>query len=130
MGFMMYDGVNEFEFDDRVLAHLKFAIGIKLRRQESFFLNWTNEPDQGSGRVSIWISPTIPVMFRFSGSRPPMLNQQWVQLLVDLASTPRGMTVVREDQVEGLLEQGRTVGFGQAFAQQASPPEPGTQGAR
>lgn len=106
MGYLLYDGANEFEFEDRTLAHMKSAIGMKLRRQESFFLNWTNDPDQGSGRLSLWMSPTIPLIFRFSGSRPPTLNQKWVQVLLELANTPRGMTAIREDQVDGLIEQG------------------------
>lgn len=117
MGYMVYNGVSEFEFDDRALAHLKSAIGIKLRRQESFFLNWTNDPDQGSGRITLWMSPTIPLVFRFSGSRPPTLNQKWVQLLLELANTPRGMTMVREDQVDGLIEQGFHPGVGQFMSQ-------------
>lgn len=100
MGFLYYNGVTEFEFDDRVLAHLKAAIGTKLRRQESFFVNWTNPAEQGSGRVTIWMSPAIPVFFRFAGNTPPSLNAKWVHVLVETANTPRGMTVMREDQVD------------------------------
>jgi hypothetical protein len=39
MGFLTYGGVQEYEFDDRTLAHLKVAITIKLRRQESFLMS-------------------------------------------------------------------------------------------
>ncbi|SJN10846.1 hypothetical protein FM113_10320 [Leucobacter sp. 7(1)] len=100
MGFLYYNGVTEFEFDDRVLAHVKAAVGTKLRRQECFFVNWTNPAEQGSGRVTIWVSPSIPLIFRFSGNTPPKLNAKWVHVLVESANTPRGMTVIREDQVD------------------------------
>lgn len=104
MGFIYYDGATEFEFEDRTLAHLKAAIGTKLRRQESFFLNWTNPAELGSGRVTLWISPGIPLIFRFSGNTPPQLNAKWVGVLVDTSNTPRGMTLMREDRVEAALE--------------------------
>lgn len=104
MGFLYYDGATDFEFEDRSLAHLKAAIGTKLRRQESFFLNWSNPPENGSGRVTVWVSPSVPLIFKFSGNTPPQLNTKWVQVLVETSNTPRGMTVIREDQVEAAWE--------------------------
>ncbi len=103
MGFLYYNGVVEFEFEDRTLAHLKAAIGTKLRRQESFLLNWTNPPENGSGRVTLWISPAIPLVFKFAGNTPPTLNNAWVQVLIETANTPRGMTVVRENQLDAVV---------------------------
>ena len=104
MGFIYYNGVNEYEFEDRTLAHLKAAIGTKLRRQECFFLNWANPAEAGSGRITLWIAPSIPLIFRFAGNTPPTLNAQWVNVLVETANTPRGMTVIKEDHVEAALE--------------------------
>lgn len=103
MGILQYDAVGEFEFDDRVLAHVKSAVGAKLRRRESFFLNWSYPANAGSGRVSLWISPTIPLVFRFAGNTSPQLNSQWTKLLIELANTPQGMTLVREEQVDAAL---------------------------
>lgn len=97
MGYLIYGGTQEYEFDDRTLAHLKVAITMKLRSQESFLMSWTNSPQSGSGRVSIWMSPSIPLAFRFSGSRPPQLNREWLSVLSELAHTPRGLLVVPED---------------------------------
>ncbi|WP_437440952.1 DUF7882 family protein [Rathayibacter oskolensis] len=53
------------------LAHVKLALTAKLRRQESFLLSWPIAADQGSGRMSLWMAPTLPLQFQFSGSRPP-----------------------------------------------------------
>lgn len=100
MGFLNYGGAQEFEFEDRTLAHLKVAITIKLRRQETFLMSWVNPPERGGGRVSIWLTPNIPLAFRFAGSRPPQLNKVWLAVLNDLSNTPRGLVVVSEDEAE------------------------------
>ena len=100
MGFLMYGGSQEYEFEDRTLAHLKVAITIKLRRQESFLMSWTNPAERGGGRVSLWLSPTIPLTFRFSGSRPPQLNKVWLSVLNDFSNTARGLVVISEDEAQ------------------------------
>lgn len=99
MGYLMH-GTNEYEFDDRVLAHLKVVVGQKLKKQECFFLSWTRAPEEGSGRVSVWLSPYSNLAFRFAGSRPPQLNLVWVKVLTALSHTPRGLVVVSEDEAE------------------------------
>lgn len=96
MGFLIYGGTQEYEFDDRTLAHLKVAISMKLRRQECFLMSWANSVDKGSGRVSIWLTPNIPLVFRFSGSRVPQLSKQWLDSLIEQAGTPRGLIVTPE----------------------------------
>lgn len=100
MGFLIYAGKSEYEFEDRVLAHLKVAVGMKLRRQESFFLSWSNPVEHGSGRLSLWVSPGIPLVFRFSGSRAPELNPAWLEVLNDLSHTPRGLIMISENEAE------------------------------
>lgn len=100
MGYFVYATVAEYEIDDRALAHLKTAISLKLRRQESFFVSWTNPPEKGSGRVSMWVSPSIPLLFRFSGSKTPELNPVWLDVLRDLSHTPRGLILVSEKEAE------------------------------
>ncbi|WP_293695840.1 hypothetical protein [uncultured Agrococcus sp.] len=103
MGYITYAGSQEYEFEDRTLSHLKMAIAMKLRRQESFLLNWSNSPQTGSGRMSIWLAPSIPLSFRFSGSRTPELNESWVSVLHELSNTPRGMVVITEEEAERYL---------------------------
>ena len=85
-----------------MLAHLKTVIASKLRRQESFLVSWTVEPDAGSGRVSLWMSPSIPLEFRFLGSRPPQLNPVWLEVLADMAHTARGLVLVGEQEAEAI----------------------------
>ncbi|MBK0417838.1 hypothetical protein JD276_02155 [Leucobacter sp. CSA1] len=100
MGHLVYDGAAEYEIEDRMLAHLKAAVGIKLRRQECFFISWANPVERGSGRISVWVSPHIPLVFRFSGSRPPELNPAWIDVMNRLANTPRGLIMISEQDAE------------------------------
>ncbi|PII81367.1 hypothetical protein BMH32_02510 [Leucobacter sp. OLJS4] len=100
MGFLIYGGTQEFEFEDRTLAHLKVAITTKLRRQESFLMSWVNPVERGGGRLSVWLAPNIPLVFRFSGGRPPQLNRHWVEILIDHSHTARGLIVMPEDDAE------------------------------
>lgn len=102
MGYLIYGNASEYEIDDRALAHLKVVVGTKLRRQECFFLNWANEPEKGSGRISVWVSPTIPLQFRFSGSRPPTLNRVWLEVMSDLSHTSRGLVLLTEAEAEAI----------------------------
>lgn len=104
MGYLIYGGSQEYEFEDRTLAHLKVAITMKLRRQESFLMSWTNSAERGGGRVSIWLSPNIPLIFRFAGSRAPQLSKPWLDVLNELSHTPRGLIVVTEQEAEKHLQ--------------------------
>src|SRR3954447_23721352 len=73
----MYDSSTQIAFEDRVLAHVEFVVVSKLRRKESFALSWRESAENGDGRTSIWIDPSIPLRFRYSGSRPPALDRDW-----------------------------------------------------
>ncbi len=76
MGLLIYGArVSEFDIEDRVLAHLQFVVATKLRRGEQFMLTWNHGVERGSGRSSIWISPYVPVHFKYHGNRPPKLNR-------------------------------------------------------
>lgn len=105
MGYLIYGAGAEYEIEDRALAHLKIAVGQKLRRQESFFVSWSNTLEQGSGRISLWVSPSIPLIFRFAGSRAPELNPIWLGVLRDLAHTPRGMVLLTESEAEAYAKE-------------------------
>ncbi len=97
MGSLIY-GVSgiEISFDDRVLAHLELVINAKLRRRESFMLSWRDSPDVGDGRSSIWLDTAIPLYFRYSGSRVPLIDKDWLEELVVEAGSTRGL-VLSED---------------------------------
>lgn len=94
MGSLIY-GVSgiEISFDDRVLAHLELVINAKLRRRESFMLSWRDSPDVGDGRSSIWLDTAIPLYFRYSGSRVPLIDKDWLEELVVEAGSTRGLVL-------------------------------------
>ena len=97
MGYMVYDSSTQISFDDRVLAHLEVVIVSKLRRKESFALSWRESPENGDGRTTIWIDPSIPLRFRYSGSRPPALDRDWMERLAAAAASSTGLIAVDED---------------------------------
>ncbi|MEJ6489590.1 hypothetical protein PQI23_07635 [Leucobacter sp. USCH14] len=103
MGYLKHGG-QDYEFEDRLLAHLQFVIGQKLKKHERFFLSWHKSHDQGDGRVSVWISPYMTVGFHFSGSRDPELSKVWILALNALANTPRGLIAISEDEAERFIK--------------------------
>ena len=105
MGHLTYGGTQEFEFEDRTLAHLKVAITMKLRRQESFLMSWVVPAENGGGRMSLWVAPSIPLTFRFSGSRAPQLNKAWIDAMCELSHTPRGLILLSEKDADKLHEK-------------------------
>jgi hypothetical protein len=86
------------DFDDRVLAHLKVVIVSKLRRGEPLQLSWKEPGETGHGRSSFWLHPTIPLTFKFNGSRPPSLNQDWLAVLMASANSNHGLHVSSEPE--------------------------------
>ncbi|WP_173922324.1 ATP-dependent DNA ligase [Agromyces sp. Marseille-P2726] len=96
MGKLTYDSTLTVDFDDRVLAHLQLVIGAKLRRSEAFFFSWRDDPGVGDGRSTLWLHPTIPLYFKFSGGRQPSVNRAWVDQLMNAANSPGGLHLVPE----------------------------------
>jgi hypothetical protein len=104
MGVLVYAGSESYEIEDRALAHVKIAITSKLRRNESFLLNWSVPASAGSGRVSIWLSPAIPLQFRFSGSKPLELSRIWLEALERSSTGIRGMLLMNEEEAAHYLQ--------------------------
>ena len=97
MGVLFYDG-EEFDFDDRTLAHLQIVISTKLRRGENFFLSWTVPIERGSGRHSVWLDNGVPVHFFFEGSRSPSVNRDWIEALLLSAGRANGLLLTDEPE--------------------------------
>ena len=96
MGAFLYgDRQRRFEIEDRTLAHLQLVISAKLRRRESFFFS-VRDDDGSAGRVSIWVSPMVPLHFKYYGSRQPAINRRWVEALHDTANSPAGLVLIEE----------------------------------
>lgn len=99
MGRLVYGGnAAEIEFDDRALLHLQIVIANKLRRGESFMFTWRNDPSVGEGRSTVWIDRSIPLQFKFYGSKVPPVNADWLELLTESANTRAGLQLVPEPQ--------------------------------
>ena len=96
MGVLIY-GPQEIEFDDRLLTHLEFVIVNKFKRRESFLMSWLEKTHSNTSRQSIWMNPSSPVYFKYTGSRVPSLNREWVALLQGEANGSRGLIVRNED---------------------------------
>ncbi len=97
MGYLVYDSSTRVSFDDRVLAHLEVVIIAKLRRKESFAISWREPRAVGSGRSTLWFDSSIPLRFRFDGSRPPLIDREWVDRLAVAASSHGALVVADED---------------------------------
>lgn len=98
MGHLIHAGTTEYGIEDRMLAHVKVAVSTKLRRHECFLLSWEIDPHHGSGRVSLWLSPAVPLEFKFSGSWVPELNRVWLEALVDTGNSARGMVLMPDEE--------------------------------
>jgi hypothetical protein len=86
----------QIDFEDRALAHLHVVIGAKLRRGEKFFFSWQDNVAVGSGRSSIWLEPSIPLYFKFSGTKPPAINRAWIDALVASSHSASGLVFLPE----------------------------------
>ena len=60
-------------------------------------MTWRDAPEIGDGRSTIWLDPSIPLYFKFSGSRTPSVNRDWLEILAESASSANGLIVVDED---------------------------------
>jgi hypothetical protein len=96
VGRLIYDSTTTVEFDDRTLAHLQLVIGTKLRRGESFYLSWTDDPSIGDGRNAIWLNPGVPLRLKYNGSRRPTINMAWINQLMASANSGEGLRLVPE----------------------------------
>ncbi|MCU1439833.1 MAG: ATP-dependent ligase [Rhodoglobus sp.] len=104
MGSLIYGtAAIEVKFEDRVLAHLQVVMSAKLRRGESFFFSWFDDPSVGDGRSAVWVDPAIPLYFRYSGSRPPTLNKLWLEELAIAAGSNQGLVLLEEPGADGVV---------------------------
>jgi hypothetical protein len=96
VGTLVYSsGQVEVEIEDRTLAHLQAVMSAKLRRDESFYFSWTtNEPE--SRRHTVWINPSIPLRYEYSGTAMPDINRDWLEALSVVANSPAGLTLIAE----------------------------------
>jgi hypothetical protein len=97
MGYLIYGPTGtKVEIDDRALAHLKVVMLTKLRRGEGFAFSWDKGAENGSGRDTMWLNPSIGLEFQFEGSRQPSLNKLWLEELMASANSGGGLHILPE----------------------------------
>jgi hypothetical protein len=106
VGTLTYGG-STVEFEDRVLTHLQVVIVQKFRRGESFPMSWLDDVAIGDGRSAMWMTPLVPVFFKFDGSRVPTIDAAWIDRLAQSADSPRGLIVT---DAEGALVRASGLG--------------------
>ncbi|GLJ79622.1 DUF7882 family protein [Microbacterium imperiale] len=95
MGHLFYKGAEgPLDIEDRTLAHLRLVFMTKLRRGEPFLFITTSP--HGNAPREFWIHPSLPLQFRFVGSRLPQINPRWIDVLMDSANSSAGLHVIRE----------------------------------
>ncbi|UOQ57142.1 hypothetical protein MUN78_16040 [Leucobacter allii] len=94
MGCLHYGPRLSYAFDDRTLAHLRAVITAKLLRQESFVLTW----NEGAAQRTVWLHPSVDLVFDFDEYRAEPLNLAWLEVLSDLANSPAGLRLVEEPE--------------------------------
>lgn len=104
MGNLIH-GNHSYDFEDRLLAHLQFVIGQKLRKGEGFFLSWQKSHSEGDGRTSAWLSQYATIAFQYSGSREPEMSKAWVRALSALSHTSRGLIAISEHEAEKYVKK-------------------------
>ncbi|MBU1587588.1 MAG: ATP-dependent DNA ligase [Actinobacteria bacterium] len=111
MGTLIYgSGALKVEFDDRVLAHLQTVVGIKVRRNERFFLSWFDTQAVGDGRSAVWIAPEVPLAFQFTTVSPHKLNRPWVESMIVAAGSSAGLVLTQEpDTGEPVVSDDNTI---------------------
>ena len=101
MGALIYNTNQPIPVEDRALAHLQLVIYSKLRAQESFPFSWKDEPGVGDGHGSFWITPGVPITFKYAGSREPSVNREWLRVLREAANQPAGLRLLPEPDAPG-----------------------------
>ena len=97
MGLLYYGGNTvPIEIEDRALAHLKVVIATKLRRHESFTLTWQHPANDPNGRSTIWLHPSIPLLFEFDEAESEKLNVEWLERLMHSANSTGGIQLIEE----------------------------------
>lgn len=96
MGTMVHGNMS-VDFEDRLLTHLQIVIVQRFRRNEPLIVSWLDSATVGDGRSSMWMTPTLPVYFKFAGSRVPSINEEWLRELTQSAGSSTGLILTTDE---------------------------------
>lgn len=105
MGRFIYEGTNKIEIEDRALTHLQLVMTAKLRRAEPFGFTWREDASIGGGRTTVWVHAGSALVFKYSGSRQPAINRDWIDALAFTANAPSGLYLVPEPPARAAAER-------------------------
>lgn len=105
MGKLIYENGVKTEIEDRALTHLQLVITAKLRRGEPFGFTWKEDMSVGGGRTTVWVHAGSSLVFKYSGSRQPAINRDWIDALAFTANAPSGLYLVPEPQQTAAAER-------------------------
>jgi hypothetical protein len=97
VGYLQYS-FEQFNIDDRTLAHVQLVIVARLRKNEAFVLSWGVDPAHGSGRRALWIDRHIPIVFQFDGSRRIQINRRWLDAMMQRSYAVSGLELMPEGE--------------------------------
>ncbi|KTR78855.1 ATP-dependent DNA ligase [Microbacterium oxydans] len=109
MGRFIYEGDVKTEIEDRALTHIQLVMTAKLRRGEPFGFSWKEDVSIGGGRTTVWVHGGSALVFKYSGSRQPSINREWIEALAFTANSPSGLYLVPEPVDAGPREPNRVL---------------------
>lgn len=93
MGTLLLGRIARIDLDDDVLAHVHAVIITKLRVREPVSIAWTS--DDGL-RDEIIVNPATTVVTRFDSPESQQLDRMWLNRLMIMANSTRGLTITPE----------------------------------
>jgi hypothetical protein len=96
MGQLFYDGDQIVDLADRTLMHVQLALSQKLRRSEGFLFTWNDAIGDPPGYNSIWLSPSIPLRFKFDAPPTLPINREWVDSMVSKAALSGNLVITAD----------------------------------
>ncbi|MET4781564.1 ATP-dependent DNA ligase [Glaciihabitans sp. UYNi722] len=95
MGHLVYGiSAEHIDLDDRTLAHIQAVIASKLRRSESFWIEFVHDAGRGGRRDVIWVDDAMPFVFRYGSAAHPKIDRKSLDDLLGQASD-RGRMIIR-----------------------------------
>ena len=94
MGSFAYNGSVFLDVADETLAYLEAVIGAKFRLRQSLYFGWRFSPGTGESRTVVWLTPDVPLQFRYTTRGPRLLEPDKLKELMTQAHTSVGLLLV------------------------------------